>query len=242
MFNRAFKFAHLSHDPSGIAKLPKGQHMIMEALSNLAKFEGRAEAWRVALRNVGLKWERKDAHQVIRSLVGTSLDQEVKAYLGSLSHLEPRVLKTLKFTLLSGLRLSEALEAIRLIQGGVEGYVKDDPPHLAHYAFPEFCRRTKNAYITFLTPTILTLAKEAKLMTKDALRGLLRRNGLPLKTKVFRAYFATTLRDQGIPSEIVDLLQGRVGQSVFVRHYYKPNLKVMYQKVIEALAPLEAMA
>ena len=36
--------------------------------------------------------------------------------------------------------------------------------------------------------------------------------------------FATYLRNKGIETEIIDLLQGRISNSVFVNHYYRPNI------------------
>lgn len=38
-----------------------------------------------------------------------------------------------------------------------------------------------------------------------------------------RKIFATYLRTKGIEQEIIDLLQGRISKSIFVRHYYKPD-------------------
>lgn len=42
--------------------------------------------------------------------------------------------------------------------------------------------------------------------------------------------FATYLRNNGIEQEIIDLLQGRIAKSIFVRHYYRPDFKI-YDKV-----------
>jgi intergrase/recombinase len=39
-----------------------------------------------------------------------------------------------------------------------------------------------------------------------------------------RKMFASHLRQSGIESEIVDLLQGRVPKAVFARRYYRPKL------------------
>ena len=39
-----------------------------------------------------------------------------------------------------------------------------------------------------------------------------------------RKIFATYLRNEGIESEIIDMLQGRIPNSIFVRHYYRPSL------------------
>jgi intergrase/recombinase len=39
-----------------------------------------------------------------------------------------------------------------------------------------------------------------------------------------RKIFATHLRNNEIQPEIIDLLQGRVPKSVFLRHYFRPEL------------------
>ena len=39
-----------------------------------------------------------------------------------------------------------------------------------------------------------------------------------------RKIFATYLRNNGLEQEIIDLLQGRLLKSVFVRYYYRPDL------------------
>jgi hypothetical protein len=38
--------------------------------------------------------------------------------------------------------------------------------------------------------------------------------------------------------EIVDLLQGRVGKSIFLRHYYRPGLAEYKDKVLTAVEKL----
>lgn len=46
-----------------------------------------------------------------------------------------------------------------------------------------------------------------------------------IHTKYCRKVFATYLRNNGIEQEIIDLLQGRIPKSKFVRHYYRPDLE-----------------
>jgi len=41
--------------------------------------------------------------------------------------------------------------------------------------------------------------------------------------KYCRKIFGTYLRQNGIESEFIDVLQGRVPQSVFAKHYYRPD-------------------
>ncbi len=45
-----------------------------------------------------------------------------------------------------------------------------------------------------------------------------------LKYHTAAKIFATFLRNEGLESEIIDLLQGRIPNSIFVRHYYRPGL------------------
>ena len=78
---------------------------------------------------------------------------------------------------------------------------------------------------------------EVKPKVRDhALRDALRKSGLSGEIMGLRKLYATTLRDKGVPQEIVDLLEGRIGQSIFLRHYYKPDLlKQTRKKVLKAI-------
>jgi intergrase/recombinase len=48
-----------------------------------------------------------------------------------------------------------------------------------------------------------------------------------IKIYYCRKVFATFLRNKGIEPEIIDLLQGRISSSVFVQHYYRPDINEM---------------
>ena len=53
-----------------------------------------------------------------------------------------------------------------------------------------------------------------------------------------RKIYASWLRQSGIESEIVDLLQGRVPRSVFASHYLRPSADYK-DRVLEALHQLK---
>ena len=53
-----------------------------------------------------------------------------------------------------------------------------------------------------------------------------------------RKIFASHLRQSGIESEIVNLLQGRIPRTVFARHYFTPTLTYR-DKVLRALDELK---
>jgi intergrase/recombinase len=77
---------------------------------------------------------------------------------------------------------------------------------------------------------IITLAKDSIEYTYNALRSYLKRRKLKMNMNYWRKIFATFMRNNGIEQEIIDLLQGRIPKSVFVRHYYKPDLS-RFEKV-----------
>ncbi|AIF82998.1 hypothetical protein NTE_00922 [Candidatus Nitrososphaera evergladensis SR1] len=53
-----------------------------------------------------------------------------------------------------------------------------------------------------------------------------------------RKIFSTYLRMNGIESELIDLLQGRIPKTVFARHYFRPDFDKNTERVrnlVEAL-------
>jgi intergrase/recombinase len=110
---------------------------------------------------------------------------------------------------------------------------------LEHYKYPDiFIRRTKKAYISVLTDSVLDLAKQASNCGYNALRLAVKRKHLDMNMAYCRKIFATYLRIEGIELEIIDLLQGRAPKSVFARHYFKPNLLEQKEKITVCLQNL----
>jgi hypothetical protein len=62
---------------------------------------------------------------------------------------------------LIGLRPAELVESVRLINDvNLSKYYNPERQTLEHFRFPEiFLRRTKKAYISFVTPEILEMVK-----------------------------------------------------------------------------------
>jgi intergrase/recombinase len=97
---------------------------------------------------------------------------------------------------------------------------------LMHYKFPKsFLRISKKAYVSIINKDILQIAREAiSGFTYSSLRKRFQRYDLPMNMYYCRKVFATYLRNKGIEQEIVDLLQGRTPSSIFVTHYYRPDI------------------
>jgi intergrase/recombinase len=49
------------------------------------------------------------------------------------------------------------------------------------------------------------------------------------------------MRELGLLAEQIDLMQGRVGKSIFMQHYFKQNPKVLSDKILEMLSKLETL-
>jgi intergrase/recombinase len=75
--------------------------------------------------------------------------------------------------------------------------------------------------------------------TKNAITHACQRRHIPMDMYLTRKIFASWLRKEGIQPEVVDLLQGRVAQSVLTRHYLVPQSSLTDQ-VLQALEKLQS--
>jgi len=162
-----------------------------------------------------------------------------------LSKLPKTYASVLVFTSLTGLRPTESCNSCFLITklyktNKLEKYFDEDLSMLQHFRYPElFIRKCKNAYISFISKDLLNLIIETKPEIRySALDTKINRWGFNNKTKQLRKLFATTLRNH-LPQELIDLLQGRISQTVFMKFYYRPLLKDVKNKTLEAIKPLE---
>ena len=53
-----------------------------------------------------------------------------------------------------------------------------------------------------------------------------------------RSYFATFMIKNGLIKEEVDILQGRVGTSIFMRHYFSPQIYELRNRVLRAVGKM----
>jgi intergrase/recombinase len=139
------------------------------------------------------------------------------------------------FNTLTGLRPDEAQKAIWLIKTREDEYVDKDRGILKHYQFPSiFLRKTKNTYVSIINDDMLEIAKAtpSKERYLIGLRKMVLKKGYKMNMYYCRKVFATFLRNKGIEPEIIDLLQGRISSSVFVNHYYRPDINEIITKKI----------
>ena len=60
-----------------------------------------------------------------------------------------------------------------------------------------------------------------------------------MKIKQLRSYYATETRKLGVLSEQIDLIEGRIGKTIFLMHYFKENPKRLSDKILDTLPKLE---
>jgi hypothetical protein len=213
----------------------------MQSLANLSKFLGCYDLWKDIRERYQLKWSKEDSLEIFNNIVNG--EQSYNAMLSWLkdtcSKLPRAYSNILVYDTLTGLRPDETCQSIGIIRKDLGNYLKNDTMILEHYKYPDiFIRRTKKAYISIMTDSILGLAKKSNNQGYNALRLAIKRRGLDMRMAFCRKIFATYLRNNGIEQEIIDLLQGRIPKSVFARHYYRPDFNEYADRVRSLLENL----
>ena len=231
---------------SKVSVLPRDtRRLVMSGLANLSKYLGCYEYWKALAKNAGLKWEKEVSLDIVLDIMNTNLQDCWDWLKQVLEKIPGRYGCVLVFTALTGLRPSEAVNSTKLISklcdtGRLSDYLNQELQMLEHFRYGDlFLRKFKNAYISFVTPELVGLVETYKPRIKYAgLTTTIKRLGFSVKTKQLRKYYATTLREY-LPTEAIDLLQGRINRSVFLRYYYKPFLQEIRNKALKGIEPLQ---
>jgi intergrase/recombinase len=250
VWNDARKYYYVLFDPSkanilgGLSKCNRRNSMA--ALANLSKFLGTYKDWKEIISQAGLHWQKTSHLEVFLSMLNTDMD-DVKSWLKeTVRRLPGKHSVALRFAVATGLRPDEACKSISLLSELAEAnrlceYVNFQYGMLEHFRFPNlFIRGCKNCYISFVPEGLLKHILAVKPKVKvNGLRSAIKKAGLKVRIKDLRKLFATTLREKGISEEVIDLLEGRIPQSIFLRHYYKPDLlRSVRERVLMAVEPL----
>jgi len=243
------RYAEILQKPntaSRLMALPKNKkRLVMASLSNLSKYLGIYDYWKSIIRNSGLKWEKRSALEAIIDILNSNLE-DTKIWLKeTIAKLPNEYSTVLVFDVLTGLRASESCLSCKLItelkeKNRLDQYLDTELMMLQHFRFKElFLRHNKNAYISFISKDLLNLILEVKpKLTYSAIRHKLNNIGFSSKMKELRKLHGTLLRSH-LPKELIDLLHGRISESVFLRFYYKPFLQDIRTKTLKGIEPLQ---
>jgi len=216
---------------------------VMKSLASLAKYLGCYDNWKLIRERYQLKWSNGDSFTYFNSIIdnrrnySSMISWIKKAY----SVLPKQYGNILFYCTLTGLRPTEACKSIELVHNDFDNYINKQSNTLEHFRYPNiFIRRTKKAFMSVVTDSILEIARNSGLYSYNAIKMLMMRNDIDMNMSYCRKIFATYLRLNGIESETIDLLQGRIPKSVFVRHYFKPDynnkrIKVVLERLTKTL-------
>ena len=219
----------VSGNAQKILTLPRPtQLQIMKSLSVLSKFLGWYDRWKEIKENYQLKWSDDNSLATFQDLVNdnTTYNRMMLWLKTSLKTIPSEYGAILIYSSLTGLRPEETCQSISLIKQDLNNYLNKEKMIIEHFKFPYiFLRKTKHAYVSIISKSIIKLAEQSGRYNYNTIRCYLKRRKIPMHMNYCRKIFATYLRQKGIEQEIIDLLQGRIPKSIFVRHYYRPDLK-----------------
>ncbi len=200
---------------------------------------GCYDVWKDIVQRYHLKWSDSNKSIKVFNAIfqgeGNNYSSMLRWIKEVVSVLPKDYQNIILFNTLTGLRPNEAQKAIWLIKTKETEYVDKDRGILKHYQFPEtFLRHTKNAYLSIINDDIVEIARSTpdKEQYLVGLRKRVIKNNYKMNMYYCRKVFATFLRNKGIEPEIIDLLQGRISSSVFVNHYYRPDINEIITKRI----------
>jgi len=218
----------------------------VKALILLSKFLGTYTQFKQKLSEYGIKLARPDSLTAFLRILNNGNSNIIEYYNQAKSKLNPNEQTFLKFLLKSGLRTSEAIASFNMVialsrNGKLCEYYNKDLNCLMHFKYPKtFIRRTKNCYVTFITPELLTAISQSSAVSYSAIRKRLERSKLKLRLNEFRDKFGTHLVSNGILEIEQNLCCGRLNSGIFVKHYWSPKLAELAQRIFKAVETIEA--
>ena len=162
----------------------------MKSLTLLARFLGYYDSWQQLRKRHNLKWTA--GNESITALQrffnpDLTLDVMIQKVREMIAVLSPVMSEIVKFGVLVGLRPSEIVESVRLLQNSGTSYYNPERQCLEHFRFPEiFLRQTKKAYISFVTHEILEIVEDCAQSSKITYNGI--RLSTSLDSLIFSFY------------------------------------------------------
>jgi len=213
----------------------------MLALASLSKYHGCYNVWKDIRERYQLKWSIGDNLTAFNDIFNSekTLSTMIHWLKDACSMMPKSYSNILIYDALTGLRPDEACQSIALIHNELNDYLNADKMIIEHYKYPSiFIRRTKKAYISIISDSILGLGKSSGDFGYNAIRLAVKHRGLEMHMAYCRKIFATHLRSNGVESEVIDLLQGRIPKTVFARHYWKPDFGKELPRIRETILDL----
>jgi intergrase/recombinase len=218
---------------------------VINSLTALSRFLGIYDSFMGELKSHGVKRCKPDAIQAFTRIFNSDAHKGLgKWYKDAVSLLNENEKLYLKFMLLSGVRAMEGVKCFNLLvdlgSNYTQEYYNEKTSFLEHFKYAKlFLRNSKNLYVTAVPKSLLDEISKSNKISYNAIDKRLNKASLSMRVKQLRSFYATTMRELGLLSEQIDLMQGRVGKSVFLHHYFKADPLPLSKKILEMLPKIE---
>ncbi len=216
----------------------------IKALIILSKYLGCHEEFRSALKSYGIKLHRPDAFYSFTRMYTNHNSDLWQWYTNVQLVLNPNEKLPLEYLRLSGLRKEEGIVSFNKIielskVGKLDSYLNADGL-LEHFQFKKlFLRGTKNAYLSIVPKDLVEQITASRPVGYNAIIKRLQRRKMRCRINELRNNYGTFMVRNGLIKEEVDLLQGRIPPSIFIRHYWSPSFADLRNRTLEALTKMQ---
>jgi intergrase/recombinase len=218
---------------------------IVKALIVLSKFLGIYKEFKERLTNYDIKIHREDSFSSFLRIFNNN-NNDIQKWLKEVSPiLRDNERLFLKFCLFTGLRKNEAITSFNKIielssKNRLTDYYDPNLNCLMHFKYSkEFIRIKKNAFLSFIPEQLILEIAKTEPVSYNAIRKRLKRNSMKVRINELRDFYGTFMLHHGLLEQEVNLLQGRIPPSIFVKHYWSPRLSDLRDRVLKALNELE---
>jgi hypothetical protein len=233
-YARRFSGAFFEGRFAEIERAGKSKHGVLSALSQLSRYLGCYSYFKRLKEESGLKWHDNSTEEIFANIWGQEVQGIVEWLNLCREKLSYRDWFPLEWIALSGIRKGEGYNSLDIIRiKGLEGYLNNDVGVLEHFRYGKtFLRRSKKLYVSILDDKLIEdLGKWKKRSTSHMLRKQLLKYGLETRVGDLRKNWGTYMVMNGLPEQIVDLCQGRVGKSIFTAYYFRPDVETLVSQV-----------
>jgi intergrase/recombinase len=242
LFEHSKKYFNLLDNVNGIQLVkPTARNNVINGLTALSKYLGTYELFMKNMNAHGIKRVKADPVQAFTRIFNSKAHEGLgEWYNQAMAVLAENERLYLRFMLLSGVRAMEGVKAFNLIvelgSRYKEEYFNEQTGFLEHFKYPKmFMRNSKNLYVSAVPKELLDQIARSRKVSYNAIDKKLDRAGQIMRIKQLRSYYATRMREMGLLSEQIDLVQGRVGKSIFLQHYFKQDSTVLGGKILSLL-------
>lgn len=237
----------LNSDLSELEHFSKSKkNTVLKALIALSKYLGVYVQFKNRIKAYGIIWERQNSVESFLRIINAKND--LKEWLEKAMKTLNEDQKTfMEYACISGLRKSEAVNSFNLViklskEGKLNEYYNSELQSLEHFRFKSlFLRNTKNAFISFIPKEFIQKIACSKPISYGMLRITFKKHGLSTRIKDLRNHHATFMLQHGLLKEEVDLLHGRIGDSIFMKSYFSPKIGVLRDRTLKNVHKLKGM-